>query len=84
MRTPLNFLAAGLCVFALAIAETCAEHGAILVPIGIVAVAICVAVHAVKDELIHYNLKSLLAGAAANAGHLDPPGRAMGSPQRCR
>ena len=49
MMTPLNFLAAGLCVFALAIAETCAEHGAILVPIGIVAVAICVAIHAVKE-----------------------------------
>ena len=49
MMTPLNLVAAGLCVFALAIAETCADHGAILVPIGIVAVAICVAVHAVKE-----------------------------------
>ena len=49
MMTPLNLVAAGLGVFALVIAEWCAEHGAILVPIGIVAVAICVAVHAVRE-----------------------------------
>lgn len=46
---PLNFAAAGLCVFALAIAEWCADHGAIVVPIGIVAIAVCVAVHAVQE-----------------------------------